>query len=239
MSPSFLLEQFAPYAVPPVVATVAIVPVYRDLVAKSFEQKGLTVPKMTIMEGLKLGFKAAPITGALVGAQLVLKEYVDNKLKKHVKEQRFLSVLTTVGSPAVVGFVTAPILAAFNGQTMGVSWMNSLRQLRGRRGLNVCMAFALQETACVAGLTAGSQMNNFGNDPVASYATTFTVGVLGSLAGHAFNTSITRWQSDMTVFPNQLMWGAVRRARAIGFFAVFIKFGSETLNSYAVRDAHG
>src|SRR5271154_2614781 len=68
------------YVAPPIAASVAIVPVYRDLVAKSAEQKGQPVPPMTHREGMKKGVKAAPVVGMLVGSQLVTRSLVERAL---------------------------------------------------------------------------------------------------------------------------------------------------------------
>ncbi len=216
----------ASYIVPPFTASVAIVFVFRDMVAKSAEQLGQFVPSMTFREGVKRGVKAAPTVGAIVGTQMILQNMVEKAL---VGDKPSLS--SKFASSAIVGTASAPVLAVFNGQTMGRGVRESLRKFSPRQGL----AIAVQETAFVIGISASDQLatkmrKKFGDTKAVDYTATFVAGAAGSLAGHPANTALTRWQAGLTVDHfSQLMWGAARKARAIGCFAVLYKFGKETL----------
>jgi hypothetical protein len=220
----------APYVVPPVAAAAAIIPVFRDMVAKSAQQKGQAVPVMTLMESIKGGVKATPTVGAIVGTQIVLQNLVEKVLSG---QSNTGSLSSTLASSAIVGIASAPVLAVFNGQTMGWTVRESLRKFSARQGL----AIAVQETAFVGGLSVADHLavtmrKEFGNNKAVDYTAAFIAGAAGSLAGHPANTALTRWQSGMTVdSARQLMWGSLCKARAVGVFSVVYKLGKEVLNT--------
>jgi hypothetical protein len=228
-SPKGCWSLLAPYAAQPVAASFAIVPAFRDLVRKSAEQRGEPVPKLTAAEWLKGGFKMAPTVGATVGSQMLLQMFLEKVIAGESNKDELTSKFA---SSAVVGILSSPFLAVINGQSMGWSVMKSLRLFSVRQGL----AISVQETAFVGGLSAADHLSGlmkekFGDNKGIVYFAAFTSGALGSLAGHPANTALTRWQSDMPVENmRQLMWGASKKARAIGTFAVFYKFGKESLN---------
>lgn len=218
-----------PYVVPPIAASAAIVPVFRDMIAKSALQKGQPVPSMTILMSVKEGIKAAPIVGAIVGTQMIVQNFVEKALSKESNEGSLSSALV---SSAVVGATSAPVLAVFNGQTMGWTIRESLRKFSARQGMTI----AIQETAFVGGLSVADRLavamrKTFGHNKAVDYTAAFVAGAAGSLAGHPANTALTRWQSGMTVDSvSQLMWGSARKARAVGAFSVIYKLGKEVLN---------
>jgi hypothetical protein len=219
----------APYVVPPFAASAAIIPVFRDMVAKSAQQVGKPVPSMTFIEGVKGGAKAAPTVGAIVGTQMVIQNKVEKAL---VGDSSKPSLFFMLASAAIVGTISAPVLAVFNGQTMGRGIRESLRKFSPWQGA----AIAFQETAFVFGLSAADLLatemrKKIGDTKVVDYTAAFVAGAGGSLSGHIANTALTRWQAGLTVDHfGQLMWGAARKARAIGCFSVLYKFGKETLN---------
>ena len=219
----------APYVAPPLSASAAIIPVFRDMVAKSAQQVGNTIPSITFIEGVKRGAKAAPTVGTIVGTQMIIQNIVEKAL---VGDSNKPSLSSTFASSAIVGAVSAPVLAVFNGQTMGRGVRESLRKFSPMQGI----AIAVQETAFVIGLSVADQVaiemkKKFGDAKVVDYTAAFGAGAAGSLAGHPANTALTRWQAGLKVNNfSQLMRGAVRKARAIGFFSVLYKFGKETLN---------
>jgi len=223
-----------PYIVPPVAASAAIIPVFRDFTAKSAQQLGQPIPNMPLREGMKAGLKASPTVGAIVGSQMVIQGVVEEAL---VGKSGKTSLSSTLASSAIVGAASAPFLAVFNGQTMGWGVRESLRKLSPRQ----CLAIATQETAFVGGLSAADQLavkmrEKFGNNKVVDYTAAFIAGAAGSLAGHPANTALTRWQNGMTVDSlSQSMWGVGRKARAVGGFSVLYKLGKEILTP-AVQD---
>ncbi len=219
-----------PYVVPPIAASVAIVPAFRDMVAKSAQQQGRPVPYTTLLESWKGGIRAAPTVGGIVGTQMVIQRFVEKTLSGTSDTG---SISSTLASSAVVGVASAPVLAVFNGQTMGWSVRETLKRFSAKQG----MAIAIQETAFVVGLSVADRLAaamrvRFGDNKAVDYTAAFVAGAAGSLAGHPANTALTRWQSGMTVDSiRQLMWGSARKARAIGVFSVIYKLGKEVLNS--------
>jgi hypothetical protein len=219
------------------IASTAIVLPFRDLIAKSYQQTGQPVPKITFLKGVKEGVKAAPTIGFIVGGQLWLSKWIDQqwKNKGFVNDPTKFNYLKTFGTPAVVGLVTSPLLAIFNGYTNGLTAKDALLQLKGRAGLMLCGTIALQETAFVAGIKAKEQMKGFVENPFAVYGATFAAGAIGSLTGHPFNTALTRWQKNMSVSRHQLYLGAVRKTRAVGWFALIMKCQEDALNYFKER----
>lgn len=218
-----------PYVVPPVAASIAIVPVFRDMVAKSAMQKGQPIPCVPFSASLKAGIKAAPTVGAIVGTQMIIQSLLEKTL---AEDSKATNLSSTLASSAIVGAISAPVLAVFNGQTMGWSMRESLRKFSPRQGL----AIATQETAFVGGLSVSDKLaivmrRNFGDYKAIDYTAAFIAGSVGSLAGHPANTALTRWQSGMPLNSfSQSMWGATRKARAIGCFSIVYKLGKDLLN---------
>lgn len=220
----------APYVVLPVAASLAIIPVFRGMVGKSFEQKGQPVPPMTWLEGVKGGVKAAPTVGAIVGTQMVFKNMLDKAWKK---DSGTTSIVYTVFSSAVVGAISAPGYAVYNGQTMG--W--KMRETLQRFSMHQAAAITARETMFVFGLTAGdnlaaSMRNRFGNRKLIDYTAAFVTGAAASVVGHSFDTQLTLSQSNLPLKGyGQLLWGGPRKAWATGWFSVFYKFTKDMLNS--------
>ncbi|MBX7067526.1 MAG: hypothetical protein K1X28_09880 [Parachlamydiales bacterium] len=192
------------YAVPPVAAGIAIVPPFADMVAKSAQQLGQPVPKTPYVESLKGGMKAAPTVGAIVGTQMIVQKAVENRLFGKSRAEDLTSKLASSG---IVGAVSAPFLAVFNGQSMGWSARESLRKFTPKQAL----AIAVQETAFVGGLSASDPLSEemkkqIGNSKAVEYATAFFSGAAGSVAGHPANTVLTRSQNGLKIdHPKQLM----------------------------------
>jgi len=221
---SSITDTIRSYAAPPIAAAAAIVPSFRHLPAKSCLQKGLPISSLTMWEGMQAGFKAAPTVGCIVGAQMLLQTSLEQAVGN---QKNFASTLAAAG---VVGALSSPCLAIFNGQTMGWGLRESLRKFSTKQGA----AIAAQETVFVIGLSAADfvaapMKKIFGDNKVVDYTAAFMSGAAGSLAGHPANTALTRWQCGMSVEPHQLMWGAARKARAIGLFATWYTFGKEIL----------
>lgn len=240
MSSSNPAESFKSFLLTGTAASAAIVFPFRDLVAKSYQQRGLAVPKMTLLEGFRAGCKAAPTVGLIVAAQDSLSQFVDQQWKKMglVNDPEKFSVLTSFGTPAVVGLATAGPLAVFNGYSNGMTAKASLMQLKGRMGLMLCGAIALQETAFVAGIKARDQINKLSDNPFVVYGAAFACGALGSFAGHPFNTAITLWQKNLSVSPRHFYLGALRKTRAIGCFALLLKLQMDAVNYFARKGNH-
>jgi hypothetical protein len=228
-SPKGYWLSLAPYMVPPLAATCAIVPAYTDLVKKSAEQRGELATKMTAKEWTVGVAKTAPTVGGIIAVQMFVQPFVENWLKGDEKKE---SLLLKFESAAIVGVASSPFLAVFNGLTNGSTFINSLRMFSPKQ----CLAISVQETAFVGGLVAADSLaaamkEQFGDNKVVEYTATFTAGAWGSLAGHPANTALTLWQKNMSIDSvRQLSWGAARKARAIGVFAVGYKYLKEKFN---------
>jgi hypothetical protein len=241
--PRGVWPSLAPYLVPPVAASVAIVPAFYDMVAKSAMQKGLPAPSMTLqtlLQGIKGGVGTAPTVGAMVGAQMVFQGRVEQAFVKtfpklFAEDSNKAKASLTLASSAVVGGLSSPFLAVYNGKTMMPAW--SVRESLSKFSLKQAGSITLQETGFVAGLAAADLVSvpmrqMFGDNKAVEYSAAALAGILGSLAGHAGNTALTRWQNGMTVDSfKQLSWGSLRKARGNAVFAVVYKLVKEVLNS--------
>jgi len=223
-------DQLSPLLVPPISAAVAIIPCFGDLIKKSALQKGENLPKIKIVSSLKDGLKAAPTVGMIVGSQMVFQNTLQQKLSRP-QDKNNLS--TIAFSSCLVGIVSAPILAIFNGQTMGLGLKETLKKLSSKQ----VMAISIQETAFIGGLSiadkiSGIMKTNLNDHMLVDYLGAFLAGACGSLAGHPANTALTRWQSGLRLENvQQAMWGSMRKARAIGSFSVIYKIVKDSLNS--------
>ena|SRR5579883_3065002 len=249
-------ENMAKLFVSPVAAGAAVVPAMGDLIKKSADQTERPHPKMTNVEVLKEGVKTSPVVGVIVGVQTELQKKTKKVLFGDSTEPSFTKEFVSSG---VVGLLSAPALAVFNGRTMGLKALQSLRQLTAKQA----GAIAGQESFFVAGVSSADPLatemrnlvgsNKKENDPEeddeffagkpakffvdkgVDYAAAYASGWAGSAAGHPFNTALTRWQNKMKVTRTRQLWlGTMRKAHGIGKFAVAFKGGTDLLN-YGVQ----
>src|ERR1700722_1732519 len=122
-----------PYLAPPLAASAAIIPVFYGFVAKSAQQIGEPIPRMTVKEALKGGVKAAPTIGAIVGTQMIAQNAVEKILVKNSGNNGKPSFVSMLASSIIVGGISAPALAVFNGQKMGCTVTESLRSLSAKQ----------------------------------------------------------------------------------------------------------
>lgn len=230
----------APYVVPPVAASAAIIPAHYDMVVKTALQLGLLPPSMTLREVLKGGFGAAPTVGAIVGAQMLLQGRVEQALIKafpdlFAGDSTKAKALLMLVSSIAVGGLSSPFLAVYSGKTMTPPW--SVRESLSKFSPKQAGAIGLQETGFVAGLAAADLVSMpmkqaLGDNKVVEYVAAATAAAFGSLFGHAGNTALTRWQNGMVIDNlTQLSLGSLRKARGNIAFGVAYKFGKEVLNS--------
>jgi hypothetical protein len=240
------MSSYTDYIVPQIAAGLAIIPPFKGLIKKSALQKGV-VSNITTLNALKEGVKTAPIVGAIVGTQMVLQNLIQNILEKPRKECK-VTIVSSFGNGVIsfgnpvglkstmlssfcVGVISSPILAIFNGKTLGYTILDSCKRISAKQ----CGAIAIQETAFVGGLAASDLVaakmkEKLGNNIVVKYAAVFLAGYMGSMAGHPANTALTRWQSGLpTPTLRQLMWGSATKARAVGIFAVLYHVMKENL----------
>lgn len=224
-----LLKSVSPYLGSSLAASTAAVPLFKEVAAKSALQRGLGIPMMTALDRLKGGLKVAPTVGVIVGVQMGLNKIVEDKLLNKSQKD---TVAGKMVSSSIVGLASAPMLAVLNGQSMGRSPLESLRNFKPK----LAGAIAVQETTFVLGLSSADLLSSkmkklFGDNAITDYSASFIAGSLGSLAGHPANTALTRWQSGLTIDnPKQLLWGSARKARAVGIFSVIYKFGKSHIN---------
>lgn len=225
MSNTISWSDMAPYVTPPVAAGMSIVPVFGDMIAKSAQQLNKPVPKLSIVSALKEGCRVAPTVGAIVGTQMVLQQQIERQLNEGGEGD----LKTKLVSSATVGALSSPVLAVFNGQSLGWGVLQSIRRFTPKQA----GAITAQETAFVLGLSAADEVasvmkSHFGEHRAVDDGAAFISGAMGSLAGHPANTALTRWQQGLAVDSfRQSMWGAMRKARCVGCFALLYKWGKE------------
>lgn len=235
----------APYVAPPGAAASAVVFVFYGFAAKTAQQGGSPMPRlilfaaknaqqavnpiphMTVKEAFVGGCKAAPAIGALVGTQMIAQGLIEKHLLKPTenKEKSPPSLTTMLTSSVIVGVASTPAAAVFNGQTMELTAIQSLRGLSVKQTgaivtREICFLFSMR----VSGPVSKAMENHFGENKAVEYASAFFSGATGSVIGHPADTALTLWQKGMKVetFP-QAMRGAPVRAVTIGTFSMCYK----------------
>lgn len=205
------------------IAAASIIPVFPDFLAKSALQNGNSVPKTSWLQGMRVGLKASPSVGGLVGAQMFLHKSIASEEP---------NIIELFRNAVIVGAISSPITAGFNIKGMGGSFWAAFFKITPKQ-LSV---ITVQETAFVGGITGADHLFSLvkpsvGDNKIAEYFSTFIAGAAGSLAGHPANTALTRWQNGKTLDSfAQSWWGAIRKARAIGLFSILYKFGKKKIN---------
>ncbi len=228
-------SSIAPYVIPPCAASAAIVPVFYGFIAKSAQQTGNKIPDMSIKEALKEGFKTAPTVGLIVGTQMVVQNLVEKflmKLSNGTKDQSsgFLPMLV---SSMIVGMLSAPPLAVFNGQSMGMKPLQSLKRLSAKQtGAIVARETSFLFSLRVSGPVSELMKRRCGENKAVEYSSAFVSGAIGSLIGHPADTALTCWQKNMKVDTfRQAMRGGPIKAMTVGGFSVCYKIAKELLES--------
>jgi hypothetical protein len=225
----------APYLIPPLAASVAIIPVFYGFVAKSAQQIGKPIPRMTIKEALKGGVQAAPTIGVIVGTQMIMQNAVEKALMENIGNNGKPSFTSMLVSSVIVGGISAPALAVFNGQTMGRTVTESLRSLSVKQ----TTAIVFRETSflfslIISGSVSEAMKRISGDNKAVEYSSAFVSGAIGSVIGHPADTALTLWQKGMKVECfRQSMRGAPMKALAVGGFSVFYKIAKDTFQSYS------
>lgn len=224
-----------PYLIPPSAASAAIVPVYYGFIVKSAQQAGNSIPRISLIEALKGGCKAAPTIGIIVGTQMVVQSIAEKTLMKFSsnKKDQPSGFIRMFASSMIVGVVSAPALAVFNGQTMGRKVLVSLKDLSAKQaGAIVARETSFLFSLRVSGPVSELMKRKFGDNKMVEYGSTFLSGAIGSLIGHPADTALTRWQKGMeTKNFRQAMKGGPIKAVAVGGFSVCYKIMKEILES--------
>lgn len=220
----------SPYAAPPIAASMAIVPVYYGYVAKSALQTNKSIPRMSTLSWLFAGAKASPTVGAIVGTQMIAQRLLEKRLHRN-KSASDSDLPLVLFSTVVVGTVSAPLLAIFNGQTMGKTSRESVRALSIRQ----TGAIVTRETGFLLGLRlsgpiANAMQRGERESKVVEFAAAFFSGSMGSLVGHPADTLLTLWQRGERLDKwSHLMRGSAHKAVAAGIFTIFYKVICQSL----------
>ncbi len=95
-------------------ATAGITATFPLFVAKTAKQLGQPNPMMSVMQAFRAGAATAPNMGAIIATQLIAKRGVEKLFSK--QEEGKASFSSMFLSAAIVGAISAPPLAIFNGQ---------------------------------------------------------------------------------------------------------------------------
>ncbi len=240
-----------PYITPPLAASFAIVPVFYGFTAKSAQQLGEPIPnifkipygakfdevvkcmQMALKTEIKKGIKAAPTIGVIVGTQMIAQNLFEKALMKYNGNQSEPNFASMVFSSIMVGVISAPSLAVFNGQTMNRTVKESLKALSAKQ----VMAIVSRETCFLFSLRISEPLSKAmksvsGDNKATEYGSTFASGAIGSLISHPADTALTLWQKDMKVTSfHQSMRGAPIKAITVGSFAIIYKIAKDALES--------
>lgn len=214
---NYYYQNYGSYVVPPVAATLSIVPAYYYLVKKSALQASKPM-ELSYAECFKMGMKAAPTVGGLVGYQMVLNERIERSLNLQ-KDSSFTSKLAVA---AVVASLSTPLIALVNGQALGQKGLLPLKNLSKMQAV----AITAQETAFVLGLSAAenvsAEMHLRGwTHPAVDYGSAYLAGFMGSMVGHPANAWLTLMQAGVReMHPSMLSRGTLTKAHGIGLFAM-------------------
>lgn len=215
------------YASPPLSATISIIPWFPGFIKKSALQLGRKPPPIFRMHNLWQGSKAAPTIGGIVGVQMIAESFFRKTLfKEESSRSAFASAL-------LVGSISAPLLAIFNGKTMGMTTKESLHALSRAQG----GAIVLRETSFIASFPLSSilakTLKEYAGDHAATqHIAAFASGFLGSLVGHPADTALTLWQQGMRIQkPTHLLRGALSKSIAVGGFAMTYQALQSTIAS--------
>ena len=112
-------DKISPYVIPPISAGTSVILTFPLLIKKSELQQGVSNSPIRFKEGIIKGFKASPTVSIIVGSQMLLESQCKNTFEN---SNPFLNA-------GLVGFISAPILIAFNGQTMKKGIWHSLSNM--------------------------------------------------------------------------------------------------------------
>jgi len=215
--------------IPPVAAGISIIPCYYFFAAKSAQQIGDPLPRMTVLQALSKGVKSAPSPGTAVGVQMILQDKVDQYCQTYFGE----GLYSKFASSGLIGIATAIPLGIYNGQTMGYTMAHSFQRL----SLKQIVAISTREVFSVSALAISEPVceaakKTLGDNQVVKTGSAFATGMAGSFVGHFADASFTRWQGNLTVDRlSQLTLGFKYRAMGLGCFTALYQFTKENLSS--------
>ena len=200
---------------------------------KSTQQQGKSVPRITLLQGVLAGARAAPIIGSIIGAQMITQEFVEKKIFTPPKEGQKPSLSTMLSSSVIVGALSAPGLAVFNGQSMGKTAMQSLKGLSTLQVAAIISRESLFLLSMRASKPASDYMKKrFGDSSAIVYGSAFASGSFGSIISQPADTLLTCWQNGIKVTNfSQAMRGGPVKAATVGTFAMIYPLVKEKLTA--------
>ncbi len=126
------------------IAGAANIPTFRYFAEKNGANCGTKLPINTKIRWILRGIQTAPSIGASVGLQLALQKGIENFQKDPS------SIINKVASAALVGLISSPFLAAFNGQLANQPYLMALR--KAFNNPRIIMAITLRETSFIGAL---------------------------------------------------------------------------------------
>ncbi len=217
---NWISTYFNAYIMPPVAAASAIIPVFYGFIAKSALQNGEPFPKMCYSQSLKIATRAAPTIGAIVGIQMIAQTTLEKCLIK--KENNQDNLLPMFLSSMIVGAISAPALAIFNGQTMGRTLKQSIKGLSSKQ----VTAIVGRESSFLLSLRISHPLSQWmkrvtGDNQATLYTSAFMSGLIGSVIGHPLDTALTVWQKEKKIEKiSHLRRGMLVKGIAVGGFSI-------------------
>lgn len=208
------MESYLSFFAPQIAAGLGIVPAYPFFARKSAKQTEQPMPKVTLREAVG----AVPKIAAIVGTQMVAQQQIEQLMNSYAEGHPFSKM---VGSSVLVGGISVPALAIFNGHTLGWSVKKSLKALNRKQ----TGAILVRETSFLVSIRVNDPLcawlkSQFGDNKTVEIAGAFFTGAVGSLIGHPADTALTRWQKGMKVQSKDLMRGGGYKAVGVGFFTI-------------------
>ena len=185
---------------------------------------------MKILAALKGGVQTAPLLGAIVGTQMAIQKIIEEHLIKK-KENHTPSFLSMMASSMLVGFISTPFYAVFNGKTLGKSSLESIKSLT----FKATAAIVTRETSFLFSLRISDPVCEMmkkmvGDNKAVEYSSTFVSGAIGSLVGHPADAALTCWQKERKIENLSLLVKGIKtRAVTIACFSVLYKASKDTI----------
>jgi len=226
---------FSKYMLPPLAAGGAIPPFFYGFIRKSALQRSLPVPALSLARVAIEGIKASPTVAALVGTQLIVQKEVEARLSRSPVENNLRNM---IASSAIVATASVPLLAIFNGQTVGMSPLQSLRAISPlQAGAINLKELTFLFSVRVSGPLSDMMKKVAGDNRATTVGSHFLAGAIGSYVGHPGDTILTWSQNNMSVRNElkncgvrSLMRGAHSKAAAVGGFTVLYNLIKERLS---------
>jgi hypothetical protein len=212
-------ELYNQYVVPPIAGAIAIVPTYYGFVYKTAIQTLQPPPKLTIQSTISDGFKASPLVGVIVGAQLGIQKATSEALDLCGLENEFAKMSI---SSITSGAISSPLLVALNALTLNKPIFQSIKTTTPI----FATLITIRESSFVASLVFNTPLNKqlqnfFGenkfNYPVANFISGFTCSILT----HPTDTYLTCLQKGIKLQNlGHLAKGSISKGITIGLFNV-------------------